>query len=576
MGWLLEISVVISGILALYGCDLGEGYADFGDDLANPRQTYIDGPGTKIADGRFSGTLVDPWGDNGAVVVGFRYQDDGPHLMMQPFDGSKGCDAGLAYRCIVFNRLEGEPQLIAYLTDIKSDGRGTLNFVGHDCKIAYGGIKDAELPARLFEFPPGVVVAAGGQLLNIDPFAKKTHVMTENLRFWSGPGEKGQQIPHYYVGDGQLVVFDDGMKELIRVGKDVTEVVFESSDYSSGVFLVDEGNLVRYWSPKGTLNEKDIVAEVIERDVCGATLGTYGISYFSPCAEHRLVVRDLKSDTFEAIDSGVNRIVYAQKRQRADGSGADMEVVYVKPSTASPGFEDLWLKQAKQEPRIWQRRLGQYLSSTMGDNPTLTAVVESDGVTGKLIIVDKDGVRTLHSKVELSYPVESRTNSWLAMTDLKDGLGTLTLIDAEGKTTVIAEGVPRESKIVSPVPDPYLDGVEDESYYGLGAFVSNVKGKLGDLGVMTRSKPKTLHKLASDVRVGNFSFFQNMTALGYLDSFNEEDRTGRLVVHEVSLDAPSIVSKNVLEFSELLWPWEGVIYTVKDGEDYSLWAARAK
>ncbi|HEY5955362.1 MAG TPA: hypothetical protein VIV60_02365, partial [Polyangiaceae bacterium] len=49
------------------GCNLGEGYADFGKDIAQPEQVTIDGPGTKIADGQLSGMLVDPWGENGAV-----------------------------------------------------------------------------------------------------------------------------------------------------------------------------------------------------------------------------------------------------------------------------------------------------------------------------------------------------------------------------------------------------------------------------------------------------------------------------------------------------------------------------
>jgi hypothetical protein len=575
-GWVVTFSAVISGALTLEGCNLGKGYADFGDDLANPEQTVIDGPGKKIADGRISGMLVDPWGDHGAVVVGFRYQDDGPHLVMQPFDGSKSCDVGLAYRCIVFNRLEGEPQLIAYLTDIKDNGRGTLNFVGHDCKLAYGGIKDAELPSRLFEFPPGVVVAAGDRLLNVDPFEKTTSVMTENLRFWSGPGQKDQVVPHYYVGDGTLVVFDDERQDLIRLGKDVTEVVFEGTDYNKGLFLVDGGTLVRYWSSSVTLSEDNVQTETLDSDVCGANIGTFGISYFSPCADHTLVVSDLDAGTKETIDVGVNRIVYGQKRPRADGTGTDIEVVYVKPSTEDPGFEDLWLKQAGQAPRLWQHRLGQFLSATTGDKPTLTAVVDSDKTTGRLITVGSDGEKTLHPKVLLGYPIESHSNAWLVMTDFVDGMGTLTLVGADGKATIIAEKVPLNSKIVSPERDPYLDGVKNEDYYELAAVVSNVEGDVGELGMMTRAKPKTLATLAEQVHVGDFRFFQNMAALGYLDEFDEKTGTGRLVVHETTLGAPSIVSKNVLEFSELLWPWEGVIYTVKDGEDYSLWAARAK
>ncbi|MGC4067865.1 MAG: hypothetical protein QM784_25075 [Polyangiaceae bacterium] len=563
-------SLLVVGGLATQACNLGEGYADFGNDLTSPEETIIDGPGNKISDVRLSGMLVDPWGDDGAVVVGFRYRDGVPHLYMQPFDGSKGCDVGPAYRCIVFNRLDGAPQLIAYLDAIQSNGRGTLNFVNHECEIVYGGIENAELPSRLFEFPPGYVIAAGDELLDLDPFSKTTRVMTKNLRFWSGPGEPNQELPHYYVGDGELVVFDDERKEQLRLGKDVTEVVFEASDYTRGLFLVDEGALVHYYP------SRDVPPETLDDDVCGARIESFGVSYFSPCGERRLVMRNMSTSEKTVIDSNVRRSLYSQERSRSDGSGTDVEAVYTKVSEEDPGFEDFWLKQAGKEPRIWQRRLGQFISATTGENPSLVAIVDSDGSSGRLIRVDADGERTLLSNVALGYPVESSSNAWLVMTDVEDRVGTLTLVDSSGKTTVIGSRVPVGSKLVSPERDPYLDGVEDQDYYGLAALVTDVEEGRGSLNLMTRNKPKTIESIADDVPVGDFTFFKNMAAVGYLDRYDEKTFAGRLVVHQTTLSAKSVVADDVGDFSELLWPYEGVIYTARKGDKYSLWAARAK
>jgi hypothetical protein len=563
-------SLIVVGGLVTQACNLGEGYADFGNDLTSPEESVIDGPGTKIADGRLSGMLVDPWGDDGAVVVGFRYRDGVPHLYMQPFDGSKGCDVGPAYRCIVFNRLDGAPQLIAYLDKIQSNGRGTLNFVNHQCDIVYGGIENAELPSRLFEFPPGFVIAAGDKLLEVDPFSKTTRVMTEELRFWSGPGESGQQIPHYFVGGGELVVFDDERKELIRIGKDVTEVVFEASDYTRGLFIVDEGKLVHYFP------SRDVPPETLEDDVCGVRIESFGVSYFSPCGERRLVMRNMTTSAKDVIDSNVRRSLYSQERSSPNGSEPEIEAAYTKISEEDPEVEDLWLKQAGQEPRLWQRRLGQFISATTGEKPSLVAIVDSDGTSGRLIRVDSDGEKTLLSKVALGYPVESSTNAWLVMTDLEDRIGTLTLVDTTGKTTVVASRVPLGSKLVSPQRDPYLDGVEDQDYYGLAALVTDVDDGLGSLSLMTRTKPRTIETIADDVPVGDFTFFKNMAAVGYLDRFDVESGSGRLVVHQTTLEAKSVVAEDVVDFSELLWPHEGVIYTARKGDKYSLWSARAK
>ena len=561
-------SLVVLGGLATQACNLGAGYADFGKDLAKPEEAVIDGPGTKIADLRLSGMLVDPWGDDGAVVVGFRYMDDGPHLYLQPFDGSAGCDAGLAYRCIVFNRIDGQPQLIAYLSDVQSTQRGTLNFVDHHCKIQYGGIADAELPSRLFDFPPGVVVATGDELLDIDPFAKTTRSLTKNLRFWSGPGQTGQTLPHYYVGDGQLVVFDDQRQELIRRGKDVTEVVFESSNQNAGVFLVDQGSLVRY------VSTDNVPPETIDDNACSAKLGSYGVSYFSPCADRTLVIRDLDTSSKVAIDTGVNRLLYAEKRPAASGTGVDQFALYTKPSADDPSFEDLWRKEPGKDPVLWLKRLGQFISGT--SSPKVTAVVDSDGVFGRLVSADSNGETTLLDQVVLDYGVDALTDSWLAMTNWHDISGSVVLVDSQGTSTTIAEGVTLNSKIVAPMVDPYLDGVSDKDYYGLGAFVSNYNTGYGDLGIMTRAKPTTLAQVGHKVRVANFEFFRNMAALAFLDEFDDKAGTGRLVVHQTTLNADSVVSSNVVDFTELLWPYEGVIYTAKKDGKYSLWAARAK
>jgi hypothetical protein len=561
------------GAWAVSSCNLGAGYADFGKDVAQPELVVIDGPGTKIADGQLSGMLVDPWGDKGAVVVGFRYLADGPYLRMQPFDGTKGCNVGRAYRCIVFNRLPNEPQLIAYLDDIGANNRGTLYFTDHSCKVAYGGIKDAELPARLFDSPPGFVLRAGDQLLEVDPFRKKTRVIANNLQYWNGPGDSSSPMPVWFIAGGQLVVLDNARQEALRLGNAVTEVVFEASDPNQGLFLVDGGALTRYVEATGT------EPKVIATDACGASLSSYGISYFSPCNERRLVIQDLTQGTTYEVDSGVWRLLYAQKRSRTDGTGVDIEAAYTKPSTMA-GFEDLWLKQAGAAPRVWQQRLGSFISATTGSNPTLVAIVDSDGTKGRLMRVDSSGEHTLFENVALGYSVESIAGGWLLLTDVVDGLGTLVWITEAGERQTVAEGVAVSGAVKTPEKNPELTGVTDDRYYDLRAFLTNVEvvdgTPAGTIALLNRNNLDSLQPLGTRVPADKFDFFRNMTAVGYLDKYDTATGTGALTVYQTRIGATSVVAKNVNEYSELLWPWEGVIYSVKVGESYSIWAARAK
>lgn len=551
-----------------FGCNLGQGYADFGKDVTQPEQVVIDGPGTKIADGQMSGMLVDPWGDQGAVVVGFRYMDDGPHLRMQPFDGAKGCNVGRAYRCIVFTRLPNEPQLIAYLDD-----ESTLHFADHSCNVVYGDIKNSELPERLFDAPPGFVVKADDQLLDIDPFRKKTRVIARNVRSWSGPGDPDVQVPIWYISDGQLVVLDDARQERLRLGRDVTEVIFEASDPTRGLFLVDGGALTHYQEATG------LEPKTLATDVCRASLGSYGISYYSPCGESKLVVQDPAKGTKYEVDSGVGRLFYAQLRASGGEVGGEaqlgIEAVYTKASTTEPGYDDLWLKQVGAAPRLWQSRLGAFISATTGDTPTLVAVVDSNGTIGRLIRVDATGESALAEGIVLSYPIETVAGGWLVMTDLKDGYGNLTRISDTGEKALIAERVSTRAP-GKPRRDPQLTAITDERYFDLRAY--SLRSDVGNsvVGLLDGRRLDSLYKLGTNVPPAQFKFFSNMTAIGYLDRFDDDRGTGSLSVYQTRIGATSIVSKDVNEFTELLWPYEGVIYSVKQDDKYSLWAARAK
>jgi hypothetical protein len=566
------VSLGVGGCLAVSGCNLGEGFKDFGSDLSDQEMITVDGPGTKISDGQLTGMIVDPWGDDGAVVVGFRYDEDGPKLRMQPFDGRAGCDVGRAYRCIVFNRLENEPQLVAYLDDVTDGVHGTLYFANHSCQVVYGGIKDAELPGRLFDSPPGLIVPAGGKLLEVDPFRLQTRTIAENLGFWSGPGTANSTMPVWYVSDGKLVVLDQSRKPALSLGQNVTEVVFQASDPSQGLFLVDGGNLTRYEQSTGT--EPKLVAN----DVCGVSLGGYGVSYFSPCAERTLVIRDLSSGTAFEIDSGISSLLSAQVRQAADGSGLGAEAVYTKPSTTDDGYADLWLKTLGQVPRLWQHRLGRFISATPGPGPTLIAVVDYDTTTGagRLVRDGAEGEQTLCENVSLQYPLQTVGSGWLLLTDVVDGYGTLIWLSEGGDRQTVAEHIGASSSVKTPIVDPTYDGVKYPGYFNLQAFLTNSVDGVGTLTLLDHGNLGALLPLEGKVSDGKFDFFRNMAAISYFDQYDPVEGTGTLNVYQTHVGARSVVSKNVNEYAELVWPYEGVIYSVKEGSSYSLWSARAK
>lgn len=563
------------GGAATSACSLGEGYADFGRDVAQPEMVTVDGPGIKIADGQLSGMLVDPWGENGAVVVGFRYIDGVPNLRMQPFGGGKGCNVGRAFRCIVFNQLPNEPQLIAYLDDNGDDGRGTLNFTDHHCNVVYGGIPNAVLPERLFDSPPGLLVLSGNQLLDVDPYRKKTRVISENVSRWSGPGAPEGKIPIWYIGNGQLVVIDhDTRAELARTGNDVTEVVFDpNGDYiRQGLYLVDGGTLTRYVEATGT------TPSIVDTDVCGVGLGPYGVSYLSPCGERKLIIKDPDKGYEFEVDTAVSGLLMAQVRSSSTGSGFELDALYTKPSTIEGAADDLWLKQGAAPPKLWQSRLARFIAASItGPSPTLVAIVDSDGTSGRLIRIESEGERTLCTGIHLSHGIETTSQGWLVLTDVADGFGALTLVSAEGQKTTVVQRYPVDAKVKAPRADPSFDGITDTRYFDLRAFIGErSENGLGTITLLNRNDITQPLSLGSKVPAEMFEFFRNMPALGYIDEFNVDLGTGTLNVFQTRVGAASTVARNVNEFAELLWPYEGVIYSVKKDDKYSIWAARAK
>lgn len=551
----------------LWGCNIGEGFADFGTDVFEPEPVFVDGPGHRIAKGRFSGMLLDPWGEEGAVIVAFRHEDDGPHLRMQPFAGGKSCDVGRAQRCIVFNKLDDRPQLVAYLESVDAQGRGILNFTHHDCETAFGGIENAQIPSELFESPPGYLVDVGNQLLEIDPWDQKIRVLAEDLWRWSGvPTE---ERPLWVIDKGELVMLDSEREPLWRVGSAVTETVQLPTLDSPEMMLVDAGNLVKYASHA---DEPITVAE----GVCQVALRGGFVTYVSPCGTRRMVAQDLQTGTTEVVEEQMGRVLQMQRSATPAPGLLGIDVLYTKPSVDSPGFDDVWVGHTGQAPTLVAHRLGQFLSGTPSTPPTLLAVVDSDGVVGRLVRIGAAGEVTLAEGVAVGYAIQ-QSPALIAMIN-SDGIkGDLVRID-EGKTTsmtVLARGLPMET--VPDVPSTeYLDGsITDPEYLKLTATVYDVEGRIGTLG-LAPGPGLPFEPLATGVPQGRFGFFRRMSAIGYLSDWDLEFGGGTLALYQTHLQATSVVAKGVAEFTELLWPYEGVLYTVPSGDNEGIWVARAK
>jgi hypothetical protein len=190
--------------------------------------------------------------------------------------------------------------------------------------------------------------------------------------------------------------------------------------------------------------------------------------------------------------------------------------------------------------------------------------------------VDSEGEHTICADVSLSNAVSPVGTGWMLVTDLVDGYGNLTLVSGDGQKQIILEHIQAGSSAKAPFRDPELTGITDQHYFSLSAYsVADDQGK-PTIALLDPTHLESPIKFGKSVPQNKFEFFKNMTAVGYLDSFDPETDTGTLNVYQTRIGATSVVSNNVNEFAELLWPYEGVIYSVKKGDSYSTWAARSK
>ncbi len=537
-------------------CDIGTGLADFGSDVFEPKHQFIEGPGRRIASGQFSGPLIDPWGENGSVIVAFRHESDGPHLLMQPFDGSQGCELGRGRRCIVYNKLAGLKQLVAYLEQTDESGRGPLRFAGHDCTEAMAPIADANLPAAVFDDPPGYLVEAGGQLLDVAPWKKQIKPLAGQLRGWGFWEEKDKSF--WFIDDGQFVVMNARREELFRGGKDVTEMVRFPT--SSRFLLVDGGQLNHFQSFAAK-------AQLVATQVCSPRFQSGSkLSYFSPCDAGALIVADLTEGKKTPIDSGIRTIDgYYPSTTQGD------TVFYSKPALAPADGMVLWMAQGESLPVPIAKHFVR-LEAVVEQSPlSLLLLVGGDGQRASLVKWTSKGSSPVLDNVSLEY-----SGGLLANYDGQ--LGDLFVGAATSAPQRVAQGVPvvasplRSQSTEFPVcPVALLTNAKD--WVGTLALAEGYQASSADCPVLKQPK---VTAIASGVPAASYQFFDKMPAIGFLENWNRESGTGQLALYNTELGAHNVIASDVREFIEMLWPNVGVLYVVPTGDNQGIWIARAK
>ncbi|RYZ03404.1 MAG: hypothetical protein EOO73_27790 [Myxococcales bacterium] len=555
--------------LLLLGCDPTAGLADSADAALPGTKRYFDGRGSKLAEGPWNRVVVDLDAETLYHLGARRADDDAPTFHLFGADAREGCEVTPNAGTWLLGKAPGAPfRLLPFLESMDERGRGRLRFTQLDCTVQDLVVEDAGRPyARLYD--QGYLVPTGNGYTFADPWRGKTRNIATNLEavlLWSDAV--------LLWADDELKSFSGELEERSRWGNAPSSVVPLGND-----FLVEDADgLHRVRLDHRTLK---LSAEPVLEGACrlqrsalsaGDTSSQWVIAEL-PCGSARPSLLQLKRETTE-LQSRTELPFDADARYTRSfatrlGEGDEPPRVGVAYLTDVDEDElgTLWVWSGEDAEPI---RLGElaepdyvFLQSPGGEWAGIAQVnyqLLGGAEARDWLHFRWDGaVETLGERVvRNSVTGEPLVNF--------DGVaGDLSRFD-EGGYEVLARGVP-----------PSVGEVT--SYVGekLYARVDQFDGTSGRLLMGPEPRqPASWATLGSQVPPEQARFAWFMPALLFLEDWDSERGTGRLVAYNYELDARSTISEGVSSFDLTSYPWDGVVYAVPAGKQRGLWFSKAK
>jgi hypothetical protein len=541
--------------LGLSACELGANFGDLGETLLDPDVQSVDVPGHRWVKGpHFNlNVLADQDGKRFAVA---RNADS--ELVIINFAEEHYCRAGQAIRYDAAVTARSRPALVPVL--VQPEARGDvvppveLTFTTFDCQRTSFSVPVGGLPSRVVNgLPTGsgtavLVKSPDNALLLVDPWEQTTLRVAESVRSDDPAFAFGQFL---WVDRGQIVISDEHVEPVASVGQNVSLVIASPEDAQLAYIDADGDDL-----PGGTLFTIDASASEAPTEIatqaCGArylTLdGRRKLSYFAPCAERQLVLRDVSDGVPRVIDQNV---AGAPAVRTIGGRSALMYVTTAEPDAA---LGSLWLVQGDQPKAIIAENTRVGPSTVTGDGGLLT-VLDWNDTGGRLVEWRSDALTEVAQGVIELGPLGKMANDDLTLLGNFDGVtGDLLRLRADLSTEVLAQGVPTRA-------------ANDD------AFLANFDGEAGELMLFNR-KDGSSEALAQGVARGAFIFTQQFRSLLMLSERDTETRTNTLRMHLLRSKRDYVLHDGVTEAREVAFPSPGVLYNVVVGDEAGIWFAK--
>lgn len=573
----LPLSFVAVALL-LGGCDLAAGLQDVGSSLTNPDAALLDHPGRKLADGLFRQLLIDGSLDEGGHVIALRENEDGQQLAIIPYLENDSCFLKPA---VAVDRLSSRvdvelPGILSVQRTQDENGRGDISFVNFNCEDAFEGFTGSRLPQLAFPAskPRGLLGMTGaGELYLVEPGNKRTVYISTGATQASSSDDK-----LWTLEDGQLVIRDDELKVLDRMGSGVELYTLTAGSWLTVAFMDEDG--LSFW------NEVEGVTHISSSACNPTSWGSDTLAYFDPCEERKLNL--YTRGTRIGVDADYVRLVGPKGIRDLDqhiatdwGSGITTSHLSFIAGESEVPSGDLLLASIQpgvelQDDELTIELETQVLAKGNANIRSGNIILNWNGVAGDLVeyeTEDDEIVDLIPVADAVAQLPGGNTYSPRGVLSHFDGTtGDLRVysrkVTKDGTTItseLIAKGVPIQPQTVEPDT-------------GRMAFVGDSSdGQTGTLylGRNAGEDPTRLQALEDHVLLNTARFLDQPRGLAYLVRAKGTTEA-RLRVWLIDSEIKLTVHKNVHEYRTVPWPAAGILYAVPNGDDQGLWFSKAR
>ena len=555
VGWY----ALLAAAPALIGCDFETAGLE---TLLDSDPSYVNVPGKRLAEGRFSKLEIDGTEKSGGAVLALKNEKE---LSIVPFSGAGGCSVGSvgSYGLSLPSRSSTAAPFVPFIEAPNESGLGTLRFADFGCALSPVSLPDSKLPLRqllMFGTEPREFALNDNRELHVlDPWKEAQARIAGAV---TGV-ELGSDVL-WTIENGELVERDVALVELRRLGTAVSELVVNQLGQQAAYIDAAGVHLIP------ALGEQPILLDSDACELSNVFLGRFEawqwLSYLSPCASRRLVA--VQTETRERFELGENAStpagIYAAGGARVEGHAFYVtDAVTVEPT--GPAAE-LWaFEDVVQVGTLWGGRLNAapargperavFQSMNYPWEGKLRVVVDFDGVKGRLVEWNYE----TGSITELAQGVVA-TNGPEVLANFDGTVGDLLMIEQDLSPAVLAQRVP----LISSYGPKFMRSV-----------LADFDGTTGTLLLFDGAFGRKAEKIASGVPLGGFEFMWD-SAIVYQDEFDPVSATGRLVARFLRTADTFIVQAGVGEFLEASWPEQGVVYSITEGGNAGVWFARAR